>query len=187
MKLNLIENRILTGILFILPFMAIFLLVEKIWHRFKSLSEEVEEITGTEAILGAYTTTFWIIVLLLTLVYVAGYLAHLSLFSKLHDAVDNSFLQFVPGYLVYKNKMNEKFESKNRLRKPVYFINENEKKPAILIEQSETEAVLFVPSVPDTNSGEVVIVPIDTIQHIDMEYRIFIKNLQLSGKGLLAK
>ncbi len=83
--------------------------------------------------------------------------------------------------------MNEKFESNNRLRKPVYFINENEKKPAILIEQSETEAVLFVPSVPDTNSGEVVIVPIDTIQHIDMEYRIFIKNLQLSGKGLLAK
>lgn len=54
--------------------------------------------------------------------------------------------------MVYKNKMSTTLEATSGERIPVYFLNEAENKPAILIEQTETEALLFIPGIPDTNS-----------------------------------
>lgn len=48
--------------------------------------------------------------------------------------------------------MSTTLEATSGERIPVYFLNEAENKPAILIEQTETEALLFIPGIPDTNS-----------------------------------
>ena len=72
--------------------------------------------------------------------------------SRIHDAIERSFLEYIPGYMVYKNKMSTTLEATSGERIPVYFLNEAENKPAILIEQTETEALLFIPGIQDTNS-----------------------------------
>lgn len=48
--------------------------------------------------------------------------------------------------------MSTTLEATSGERIPVYFLNEAENKPAILIEQTETEALLFIPGIQDTNS-----------------------------------
>lgn len=87
--------------------------------------------------------------------------------------------------MVYKNKMSNTLEATSGERIPVYFLNEAENKPAILIEQTETEALLFIPRIPDTNSGELVITARENVELANMGYKEFLKCLQLSGRGLL--
>ena len=185
MKIKTLTRRIFLGVLFVLPFLALFLLFEKIWHKFSSVSEKVEHVVGGNLILGPYTVTILVVLLILVILYFAGYLTDYNISSRIHDAIERSFLEYIPGYLVYKNKMSTTLEATSGERIPVYFVNEAEKKPAILIEKTETEALLFIPGIPDTNSGELVITAIENVELANVGYQEFLKSLQLSGRGLL--
>jgi hypothetical protein len=135
-----------------LPFFALFLIFEKVWHKFSAVSEKVEHVVGENVILGPYTVTIIVVFLILVIFYFVGYLTDYNMSSRIHDAIGRSFLEYIPGYLVYKNKMSTTLEATSGERIPVYFLNEAENKPAILIEQTETEALLFIPGIQDTNS-----------------------------------
>lgn len=185
MKIKTLIRRFFLGILFILPFLALFLLLEKLWHKFSDLSGKVEIVVGENKILGPYTVSLILILLMLVILYLAGYLTDYNISSKIHDVIERSFLGYIPGYLVYKNKMSTTLEATSGERIPVYFINESEKKPAILIEKTEKEVLLFIPGIPDTNSGELVITAKENVELANMGYHEFLKSLQLSGRGLL--
>lgn len=185
MKIKTLTRRIFLGVLFVLPFLALFLLIEKVWHKFSAVSDKVELVVGENKILGPYTVTILVVLLILVVLYFAGYLTDYNISSRIHDAIEKSFLEYIPGYLVYKNKMSTTFEVSSGSRVPVYLVNEGEKKPAILIEKNGDDVLLFIPGIPDTNSGEVVVVSKESIEMVDMSYKDFIKSLQLTGRGLL--
>jgi len=185
MKIKTLMRRIFLGVLFLLPFFALFLIFEKVWHKFSAVSEKVEHVVGENMVFGPYTVTIIVVLLILVIFYFAGYLTDYNMSSRIHDAIERSFLEYIPGYLVYKNKMSNTLEATSGERIPVYFLNEAENKPAILIEQTETEALLFIPGIPDTNSGELVITARENVELANMGYKEFLKCLQLSGRGLL--
>lgn len=152
MKIKTLMCRIFFRHSFPVAFFALFLIFEKVWHKFSAVSEKVEHVVGENVILGPYTVTIIVVFLILVIFYFVGYLTDYNMSSRIHDAIGRSFLEYIPGYLVYKNKMSTTLEATSGERIPVYFLNEAENKPAILIEQTETEALLFIPEIPDTNS-----------------------------------
>ena len=90
------------------------------WHKFSAVSEKVEHVVGENVILGPYTVTIIVVFLILVIFYFVGYLTDYNMSSRIPDAIERSFLEYIPGYLVYKNKMSTTLEATSGERIPVY-------------------------------------------------------------------
>ncbi|MFV0606885.1 MAG: hypothetical protein ACK5NK_13710 [Niabella sp.] len=194
MNLKNAARQTIVGFIFAIPFLAVFLIVEKIWIRFSKLSKKVGLYFGNESPFSAYAETIVLLILFLLFFYFIGALKDSHLSARLRKAIEKRFLEYIPGYWAYKNKMEqtltENIQSGKKtadVRKAVYYLTETGKKPGILIEQKGTESLIFFPFIPDTNNGEIIILPNHVLMFEDMPVEEFIELLQHSGKGLLVK
>jgi len=103
------------------------------------------------------------------------------------DWIEHSALQFIPGYLTYKAQLQQKISPKADDRKPVWVNTETGKRPGFLIDEHESEAVIFFPNSPDSNNGVVVMVSKQKVTKLDMTPSLFIKSMQKFGKDLPAE
>jgi uncharacterized membrane protein len=182
--LNHIKSRVLAGLIFLVPVFAVILLLQKLWNTLNGLSEYLVKLFGLKSVLGGYTVSVATAILLVLIIYLFGWLVKFSSLNKMREWLEQSLLQYIPGYLTYKAQLQEKISPKADSRMPVWVNTDMGKRPGFLIDEHENEVVVFFPNSPDSNNGEVVMVSKQRISKLDMTATLFIKSMQKFGKDL---
>ncbi|MNL13809.1 hypothetical protein D3C87_1347280 [compost metagenome] len=116
----------------------------------------------------------------------------LSILKRFTNWVDEKLMIFLPGYEKNKKEAEEKLLKRNHVPKPVtdlpiLFKNGNFWQPAHLIEEDENgKAVIFVPSAPAHNQGQIFIVQSEDFKKLtDTTLAALDESVKSFGKGIL--
>jgi uncharacterized membrane protein len=181
------RNTILSGILFFLPIFFLLGLIQKVWHSLTGFGAKLAALVGVKSVAGIGAASIVTTLLLILIFYICGLLVRFAFIGKFRNWIENTLLQYIPGYLTYKVKMEEKLIKKADTRQPVLVITPIGKRPGLLIESTAQSATVYLPNTPDTNNGQVLIVDVSTIRHIKGDAKSLLKSVQYSGKGILEK
>ncbi len=179
-----IKTRILAGVVFLIPLFAIILILQKLWKTLTGAGNYLVQLFGLSSLLGSNSVTIATAVLLVLLFYFFGWLVKFSFLNRVRDWTETSLLQYIPGYLTYKAQLQEKISPTQDNRIPVYINSALGKRPGLLVEEQSEDAVIFFPNSPDSNNGEVIIVPKHQVTKLNMNTSTFLKSMQRFGKGL---
>ena len=182
--LNHIKSRVLAGVIFLIPLFAIILIIQKLWKTLTGAGNYLVQLFGLKSLLGSNSVTIATAVLLVILFYFFGWLVKFSSLNRVRDWMETTLLQYIPGYLTYKAQLQEKVNPKQDSRIPVCINTVSGKRPGLLVEEQEENVIIFFPNSPDSNNGEVMIVPKQQVTNLDMDAASFIKSMQKFGKGL---
>ena len=182
-----IRNRVLAGFIFLIPIFAIILLLQKLWTKLTGAGNYLVQLVGLKSLLGSNSLPVAIAFLLVLLFYAFGWLVKISSLNRMKDWIEVSALQYIPGYLTYKAQIQDKVSAGEDKRVPVWVATAIGKRPGLLIDEKNQEAVVFFPNSPDSNNGEVLMVERNTISKLDMTPSAFLKCLQKFGKDLATR
>jgi uncharacterized membrane protein len=180
-----IRDRILAGLIFLVPLFAIGLIIQKLWAKLSGSGQNLSKLVGLKPVLGSAAAPVITTLLLVILFYLFGWVVKYRALNRMRDWIETKVLQFIPGYLVYKAQISEKLGPKTDNRTPVWITTDTGKRPGLLIAEQAEEAIVFLPNSPDSNSGAVFMVSRRLLTKIDMNASSFIKSLQKFGKDLL--
>ncbi|MCU0405090.1 MAG: hypothetical protein MUE99_11140 [Chitinophagaceae bacterium] len=180
-----LKEQVLAGVVFLIPVFVVITIVQKLWKGLSGIGNSIADALGLKALIGSASATLSTTLLLVIIFYVVGWLVRFSLLNKFRDWLEQSVLQYIPGYLSYKAKMQEKLLPKKDARKPVWVAFPDYRRPGFLIEEKETQAVVYFPNAPDSNNGQVMVVDIQMVSHMDTDATALIKMLQANGKSLI--
>ena len=183
--LNNFRNTILSGILFFLPIFFLLGLIQKVWQGLTGFGAKLAAFVGVKSVAGVGAASIVTTILLIIIFYICGLLIRFAFIGNFRNWIENTLLQYIPGYLTYKVKMEEKLIKKTDERKPVLVVTPNGSRPGLLIETTGQSATVYLPNTPDTNNGQVWVVDLSTIRHLKGDAKSLLKSVQYSGKDIL--
>jgi uncharacterized membrane protein len=181
-----IKQQVLAGIIFLIPLFVVITIVQKLWKGLSGIGNSIAEAVGLKALIGSASATLSTTVLLVIIFYAVGWLVRFSLLNQFREWIEQSVLQYIPGYLSYKAKMQEKLLPKKDARKPVWVTMDYYRRPGLLIEENALEMVVYFPNAPDSNNGQVMVVEKERVSMMEIDAATLIKHLQANGKSLIA-
>jgi uncharacterized membrane protein len=189
--LNHLREIAISGFFALLPLYILFLVIAKAWKSLQSVGVGIAGIFGMKSMLGVSGSTVFSGLLVITIWIAMGLLMRVSCIGALSRAVETTLSKYIPGYDTYKALAEEKLEHKVRVldytsalvRWREYW------QPGYIIEQDqEGNCVVFLPDIPETNKGYVLLAKQDqlrivsaiTANQLDM-------SLKKMGKGLCSE
>ena len=183
-----IRDIAVSGFLALLPLYVLFIIVAKAWKSLSSLGAGIAGIFGMKSILGLGGSTLFSGLLVLVLWIVIGLLVRFTFMGGVSRSVEKHLSQYLPGYSSYKEMAEEKLQHKVRiLHHTSAFIKWQEYwRPAFIVEQdSSGHCVVFIPDVPETNKGHVVLAKEDQVRIVPSLTAIDLDaSLKKLGQGL---
>jgi uncharacterized membrane protein len=162
-----VRDIAISGFFALLPLYVLFIVVAKAWRSLRSVGAGIAGMFGLKPILGVGGTTIFSSLLVITLWIVVGMLVRFSFMAALSRAAERTMSKYVPGYETYKAIAEEKLQHKVRaldytsalIRWQEYW------QPAYIVEQDgDGTCVLFLPDVPETNKGHVLLAKQDQVR-----------------------
>ncbi|OBQ54974.1 hypothetical protein JJL45_03550 [Tamlana sp. s12] len=178
------RNKIVSGMMYLLPLFVLFIVIEKLWYKIKHLGKFVAHNLHLDAFLGKYSITLTTGILILIIFYIFGYLATFPRFMKFYNWFEAMLLDVIPGYSKYKSDLENKISPKPDTRIPVLVNTTLGNKPGLLVDEKETSSVVFFPSTTNHLEGEVVVVNNQMVQKIDLDAKTLLGIMKKQGKGL---
>jgi hypothetical protein len=184
-----LRQTAIAGFFFLFPLFVVFLVISKAWTSLSSIGSKLAAMFGVKALLGVGGTTIFSGLLIIAIWLVCGLLMRFSFVGAFSKAVEKRIASLIPGYESYRAIAEEKLEHKTRILPYASALLKQQDcwQPAFVVEQdSSGSCVLFLPDIPETNHGQVVIARLDqvrlmpslTANELDM-------SLKKMGKGLL--
>lgn len=182
--LDKIRNTVIAGIVFLIPVFVIIIILEKFYGKMTGFGAQLANFLGIGSFAGVGAASIATTLILLALFYVSGLLVRLSFLTKASAWVEKNVLQFIPGYLGYKVKMEEKLLPRQEPKVPVLVTIGEITRPAYLKSRDNGKCVVFVPNTPDPNSGEIWVVSETVVKELPMAEKAFSAAIMHGGKGL---
>jgi uncharacterized membrane protein len=184
-----IRKIAVAGFLFLLPVYVLLVIVTKAWASLSSVGTGLAKLFGLQSLLGVGGSTAVSGVLLILIWIACGLLVRLSFVDAFNKGVEQLLVKYVPGYSMYKAMAEDKLHQRTRTLPyaSVLFRAEPGWQPAFLIEQDvDGHCVLFVPSAPDTSTGNVLLATRDQLRFLPaITANQLDASLKTMGKGLL--
>ena len=180
-----------TGLMFMLPVYVLLAILTRVWISLSSLGTSLASLFGVKSIMGVGASSVLSGIALLVIWFGCGLLAHVSLFAALRSRVDQWLAAYLPGYARYRAMVEDKLQGKTpTLPYASGVIKEQDFwRPVYVVEQTvDGHSVVFVPSVPDTSKGSVLVVAREHVQLVPalsaMDLDASLKKL---GAGLVSE
>jgi uncharacterized membrane protein len=192
MKVFLAKVRDVTisGILALLPLYVFLMVITKIWKSLNSIGAGIAQMLGMKAILGVAGATVFSGLLTAAIWLLTGLLVRYSFLGSVSKAAERQLSKYIPDYESYKAKAEEKLQHKVRVLPYTSALIrwEDYWQPAYIVEQDqEGNCVLFLPEIPETSRGHVLLARRDQVRNLDsMTANQLDESLKKSGKGLLS-
>jgi uncharacterized membrane protein len=180
-----LRKRIVAGFIFLIPLFAVILLLKKLWIMLTGAGSYLVQIVGLKSVLGSSSVPVATALTLIILFYFFGWLVKSRPLNRFRGWVESSFLNYIPGYVIYKAQMEEKVAGKKDSRMPVWVSMVIGRRPALLVEEREGESVVFFPNSPDSNNGDIMVVDSYRVSKLAMDTPSFLKSMQRFGKDLV--
>jgi uncharacterized membrane protein len=192
MKAFLAKLRDITisGILALLPLYVFLIVITRIWKSLNSIGAGFAQMFGMKTILGVGGAAVFSGLLTAAIWLLTGLLVRYSFLGTVSKAAERQLSKFVPDYDSYKAKAEEKLQHKVRvlpytsalIRRAEYW------QPGFIVEKDqEGNCVLFVPEIPETTKGHVLLARVDQVRIVEsMTANQLDESLKKTGKGLLS-
>jgi uncharacterized membrane protein len=181
----------ISGFFALLPLYVLFIVITKAWKSLSSVGAGIAGMFGLKSILGVGGSTVLSGLLVITLWIVIGLLVRFSFMAALSRAAERTMSKYVPGYETYKTIAEEKLQHKVRaLDYTSAMIRWHEYwRPAYIVEQDrDGTCVLFLPDVPETNKGHVLLAKQDDVRVLSpITANQLDTSLKKMGRGLCSE
>jgi len=185
------RNIAIAGFLFLMPVYVVLVVATKAWTSLASVGTGLAKMFGLKAIMGVGASTVLSGVLLIVIWFACGLLVHVSFVNRFGKTIENWLAKYIPGYATYRTMAEEKLQgaAKTIPYTSALMRQQDLWQPVYVVEQDdEGDYVVFVPSVPDTSTGTIVLatqrdlrfVPSLSATHLDASLKKF-------GVGLLSE
>jgi hypothetical protein len=181
----------ISGFFALLPLYVLFIVITKAWKSLSSVGAGIAGMFGLKSILGVGGSTVLSGLLVITLWIVIGLLVRFSFMAALSRAAERAMSKYIPGYDTYKAIAEEKLQHKVRaldyesalIRWQEYW------RPVYIVEQGEHgTCVLFLPDVPETNKGHILIAKKGDVRVLSsITANQFDASLKKMGRGLCSE
>jgi len=192
MKAFLAKFRDITisGIVALLPLYVFLIVINKAWKSLSSIGANIAQMLGIKSVLGVGGTSLVSGLLTIAIWIVVGFLVRYSFMGSVSRAAERQLSKFVPDYDSYKAKAEEKLQHKVRVIPYTSALIRWEEywQPGYIVEQDqEGNCVVFLPEIPETNKGHVLLVRQDQVRIVEsMTANQLDASLKKIGKGLLS-
>lgn len=186
-----LRNIAVAGFLFLLPVIIVLVVVTKAWGALTSVGARLAAMFGMKTIVGFASTSVFTGLLLVAICLACGLLVRVTFVSAFGNAVEAWLSKYIPGYATYKATAEEKLQHKVRLlpyQAALIWLGDHWR-PAYVVEQDrDGNAVVFVPEVPDTSKGNVLLAGRDQLTLISsLTASQLDASLKSMDKGLLTE
>jgi uncharacterized membrane protein len=189
--LSHVRDVAISGFFALLPLYVLFIVVAKVWKSLSSVGAGIAGMFGVKPILGVGGTTIFSGLLVITLWIAIGLLVRFSFMAALSRAAERTMSKYVPGYETYKAIAEEKLQHKVRaLDYTTALIRWQEYwRPAYIVEQGgDGTCVVFLPDVPETNKGHVLLAKQDQVRLVSsVTANQLDASLKKMGRGLCSE
>jgi hypothetical protein len=179
----------ISGFFALFPLYVLFIIVTKAWTSLTSVGARISGMFGMKSILGVGGTTAFSGLLVIAIWIVTGLLVRFSFMCALSRVTERGLSKYLPGYDSYREMAEEKLQHKVKilpyasalLRWQEYW------QPAYIVEEDQDgNCVVFLPEIPETNKGRVLLAKRDQVRIIpSMTANQLDASLKKAGKGLL--
>ena len=184
-----VRDVTISGILALLPLYVFLIVITKIWKSLNSIGAGIAQMLGMKATLGVAGATVFSGLLTAAIWLLTGLLVRYSFLGSVSKAAERQLSKYVPDYDSYKARAEEKLQHKVRVLPYTSALIrwEDYWQPAYIVEQDqEGNCVLFLPEIPETSRGHVLLARRDQVRNLDsMTANQLDESLKKSGKGLL--
>jgi uncharacterized membrane protein len=179
------RNTILSGIILFLPLFFLIEIIKKLWYSLTGYGAKIAGLVQFKIVTGVAATSIITTMLIILIFYISGLLVRFAFIGKFKNWIEDSLLQYIPGYLTYKVKVEAKLVKKSEEWPPVMVKTTEGFRPALLIEVSDQMSTVYFPNCPDTNYGVIWLVDSVNVKKLSGDANTLLKSVQYSGKGLL--
>ena len=182
-----IRDTVLSGLLLLIPAFVLIVLIQKLYNMMTGVGSKIADTLGIKTVGGIGAASIATSLVLVAIFYGCGLLVKVAFVTSFKDWLEENLLQYIPGYLSYKSKMEDKLGNRTEPRKPVLAKINNGWRPAFLVNRQEGNNVVFVPQSPETDIGEIWVLQDQDVKETGIEEKIFKAILQKHGKGLIVE
>ena len=182
---SLIKTTAVGGLVFVLPLVAVVVIVGKAFNIIKTISKPVAELISAEAFLGYAVADLIAITALLLITLLAGVLARSPVFDNFYQKLDAVILQLIPGYSWVKGMTGSLSDADaEKTLKPVAVIQDDMVQLGYEVERlPDNWVAVFLPDAPDTRSGSVGFFTDDRVVPLDTSFASIAGCLKTLGRG----
>lgn len=181
-----IKNTLIGGLIFLIPFVIIFVVIAKAIKIMVGLAKPISKIVPIESFAGIAIIDILAILLIVVLCFLAGLVARSSIGKNSFKALDDMLANFIPGYSILKtiaNSFKTEEEAEKNL-KPVLAKFDDLSQLGFEVEKIDNGLVaVFLPGSPDTWSGSVAYMTEDRVERLDIDLLAVKKTLRTLGNG----
>jgi hypothetical protein len=186
-----LRQIVVAGFFFLFPLYVVFVVISKAWTSLTSIGSKLASMFGVKSVIGVGGTTLFTSLAIVAIWLLCGLLVRVSFVSAFSKALERTISGLIPGYATYRAIAEEKVAHKTKLLPyDSALLNQGDcQQPAFVIDKDdEGNFVLFLPDIPETNHGRVVVAHGDKVRLVPSlsanELDVLLKKL---GKGLLSK
>jgi uncharacterized membrane protein len=180
-----IKERILRGmVLFLLPLMLLFIILEKAIGIIKKLIHPIKEHLPEAGFFGIGMVSILSFVIFFIVSYLLGILVERRKKRSFILMLEEKILLLIPGYAMLKSRASEAFGVPDENWKSIIVGDKEEWKFGIEIERIENGySVVFIPEPPDGKAGELKVVHTSKIKQIDVPVSKITNFIRKYGEG----
>lgn len=182
------KTTVLGGLIFILPLVLIFVLIEKAIHLLRGPVQKLLPMFSGYDIAGVTLLSLATLAGLILLCFLAGLLAKTTAASHVVDAIENKVLGNLPGYQLVKDAAGRMAGLENDDGSKVGLIAEGEGWRVCLVLESVGEFLtIYMPDGGPAGgtAGEVRLIPASHVIITGLTWLTLLTNLRRGGRGLL--
>jgi uncharacterized membrane protein len=182
--LSHIRQTVISGLILLIPVFVLLVLIQKLYRSMTGFGSKISELMGIKSIAGIGAASIATSLILVAMFYGSGLIVKIAFVTRFKDWLEESLLQYIPGYLTYRTKMLEKLEKKTQPKTAILAKIYNGWRPGLLINRQAGNTVVFIPDSPETDKGEIWVLQDSDVKEIGLADKQFMTSLQQSGKGL---
>ena len=186
-----LRQTAIAGFFFLFPLYVVFIVIFKAWTSLTSVGSKIASLFGVKMLLGVGGTTVFSSLLIIAIWLLCGLLVRVSFVGAFSRVLERTISGLIPGYASYRAMAEEKMALRNKiLPYASAFLKQGDcQQPAFVVEKdNDGNFVLFVPDIPETGHGQVLVARADKVQLVpSLTANGLDVCLKKMGKGLLSE
>ncbi|MEJ2006188.1 MAG: hypothetical protein P8X57_14765, partial [Cyclobacteriaceae bacterium] len=173
------------GVLFMIPVTILIILVGKILELLRPLSERIEPIFGSHAVLGITSVTIIGIVLMILFCYLAGILLQKGIINFWGPKMELTLFRLFPSLQIMKFMMLPEEDLNDLAWRPILHQENNEYRIAFITDESQPDYyAIFIPDAPRMDAGEIRYIPKEGLKLKEISRKEAFSAIYNYGQGL---
>ncbi len=176
---------IATGLFFLLPLLALFFVLGKVFSVAGDALSPLLKRIPEDTFGGLRTKPLLSLIVLMVLAYFIGLLARFAIARNVNSWLEDHILSSIPGYEFFKNMGRQLLGLQTEREDPVVIVNfDDNSQIGFLVEKLENgHFCVFIPGAPNPNSGGVFLVDAERVVFADATMLQTMKTLRRMGVG----